>query len=145
MPFADLGLSDQLLRAVTDSGYDTPTPIQKGAIPSVLMGKDLIVEFRNNRYLRFRATNRNDLWVGSEKKPMDLCWAHADPGIDDFAFRAVQTRLTPGDFEVLIDGDKPSLEGKVKIGLAIGFSAKRCFANSAAGCDSAGGARRLAW
>ncbi|HEU4499145.1 MAG TPA: DEAD/DEAH box helicase [Sphingomicrobium sp.] len=42
MPFADLGLSDQLLRAVTDSGYDVPTPIQKGAIPSVLMGKDLI-------------------------------------------------------------------------------------------------------
>ena len=42
MPFADLGLSDPLLRAVTDSGYDVPTPIQKGAIPSVLMGKDLI-------------------------------------------------------------------------------------------------------
>ena len=42
MSFADLGLSDQLLRAVHDSGYDTPTPIQKGAIPSVLMGKDLI-------------------------------------------------------------------------------------------------------
>ncbi|RIX31868.1 DEAD/DEAH box helicase [Sphingomonas edaphi] len=42
MPFADLGLSDQLLRAVTDSGYDIPTPIQKGAIPPVLMGKDLI-------------------------------------------------------------------------------------------------------
>ena len=42
MPFADLGLSDQLLRAVADSGYDTPTPIQKGTIPPVLMGKDLI-------------------------------------------------------------------------------------------------------
>jgi superfamily II DNA/RNA helicase len=42
MSFADLGLSDQLLRAVTDSGYDVPTPIQKGAIPPVLMGKDLI-------------------------------------------------------------------------------------------------------
>jgi superfamily II DNA/RNA helicase len=42
MPFADLGLSEQLLRAITDSGYDVPTPIQKGAIPSVLMGKDLI-------------------------------------------------------------------------------------------------------
>jgi len=42
MPFADLGLSEQLVRAVTDSGYDTPTPIQKGAIPAVLMGKDLI-------------------------------------------------------------------------------------------------------
>ena len=42
MTFADLGLSDELLRAVTDSGYDVPTPIQRAAIPSVLMGKDLI-------------------------------------------------------------------------------------------------------
>ena len=42
MSFADLGLSDPLLRAVTDSGYDVPTPIQKAAIPAVLMGKDLI-------------------------------------------------------------------------------------------------------
>ena len=42
MSFADLGLSNELLRAVGDSGYDVPTPIQKAAIPSVLMGKDLI-------------------------------------------------------------------------------------------------------
>ncbi len=42
MSFADLGLSEELLRAVGDSGYGEPTPIQKGAIPSVLMGKDLI-------------------------------------------------------------------------------------------------------
>jgi superfamily II DNA/RNA helicase len=42
MSFADLGLSDPLLRAVNESGYDVPTPIQKGVIPSVLMGKDLI-------------------------------------------------------------------------------------------------------
>jgi superfamily II DNA/RNA helicase len=42
MNFADLGLSDQLLRAVTEAGYDTPTPIQAAAIPSVLMMRDLI-------------------------------------------------------------------------------------------------------
>src|SRR3954469_138760 len=42
MTFADLGLSDELLRAVSESGYDTPTPIQRQAIPSVLMGKDII-------------------------------------------------------------------------------------------------------
>ena len=42
MTFADLGLSDELLRAVSDSGYNDPTPIQRAAIPSVLMGKDLI-------------------------------------------------------------------------------------------------------
>src|SRR5580765_6663236 len=42
MTFADLGLSDELLRAVDDSGYGEPTPIQRAVIPSVLMGKDLI-------------------------------------------------------------------------------------------------------
>src|SRR6476620_3213711 len=42
MTFADLGLSDELLSAVNDSGYNEPTPIQRAVIPSVLMGKDLI-------------------------------------------------------------------------------------------------------
>src|SRR4029078_9848677 len=42
MTFADLGLSDELLRAVEDSGYGEPTPIQRAAIPSVLMGKDIV-------------------------------------------------------------------------------------------------------
>jgi superfamily II DNA/RNA helicase len=42
MSFADLGLSDELLRAVADSGYGEPTPIQRAAIPSVLMGRDLV-------------------------------------------------------------------------------------------------------
>ncbi|MDQ3470842.1 MAG: DEAD/DEAH box helicase, partial [Pseudomonadota bacterium] len=42
MSFADLGLSDQLLRAVEDSGYTDPTPIQRAAIPAVLMGRDLV-------------------------------------------------------------------------------------------------------
>ena len=42
MSFADLGLSDELLRAIDESGYNTPTPIQAQAIPSVLMMRDLI-------------------------------------------------------------------------------------------------------
>src|SRR6186997_2020229 len=42
MPFAELGLSDDLLRAVEESGYTEPTPIQRQAIPSVLMNRDLI-------------------------------------------------------------------------------------------------------
>ena len=42
MSFADLGLSDQLLSAVSEAGYSEPTPIQSQAIPSVLMGRDLI-------------------------------------------------------------------------------------------------------
>ncbi|MBY8829526.1 DEAD/DEAH box helicase [Hephaestia mangrovi] len=42
MNFADLGLSEELLRAVGDAGYDEPTPIQANAIPPVLMMKDII-------------------------------------------------------------------------------------------------------
>jgi superfamily II DNA/RNA helicase len=42
MSFAELGLSDELLRSVEAAGYDTPTPIQAQAIPAVLMMRDLI-------------------------------------------------------------------------------------------------------
>jgi superfamily II DNA/RNA helicase len=42
MTFADLGLSPELLKAVEDAGYSTPTAIQAQAIPTVLMMKDLI-------------------------------------------------------------------------------------------------------
>ena len=42
MTFADLGLSDELLRAVAESGYTEPTPIQAQAIPPVLMMRDLV-------------------------------------------------------------------------------------------------------
>ncbi len=42
MPFSELGLSDAIVRAVTESGYTTPTPIQKQAIPAVLNGGDLL-------------------------------------------------------------------------------------------------------
>jgi ATP-dependent RNA helicase RhlE len=42
MTFADLGLLPELLKAVTDAGYDEPTPIQAQAIPVVLAGKDVM-------------------------------------------------------------------------------------------------------
>ncbi len=42
MSFEDLGLSPELLRAVAESGYTEPTPIQAQAIPVVLAGKDVM-------------------------------------------------------------------------------------------------------
>ena len=42
MHFTDLGLSADILRAVSEQGYDTPTPIQAQAIPVVLQGHDLM-------------------------------------------------------------------------------------------------------
>ncbi|MBI3230038.1 MAG: DEAD/DEAH box helicase [Burkholderiales bacterium] len=42
MSFSELGLSDAIVRAVTESGYTSPTPIQQQAIPAVLAGGDLL-------------------------------------------------------------------------------------------------------
>ncbi len=40
--FADLGLSEDVLRAIAEMGYRHPTPIQEQAIPVVLMGRDVL-------------------------------------------------------------------------------------------------------
>ena len=40
--FESLGLRPQLVRAVTELGYENPTPIQEGAIPALLSGRDIL-------------------------------------------------------------------------------------------------------
>lgn len=42
MSFSSLGLSDPLLKAVAEQGYDTPSPIQAQAIPAVIDGRDVM-------------------------------------------------------------------------------------------------------
>ncbi len=42
MKFTELGLAPEILRAIADHGYETPTPIQAQAIPVVLAGRDLM-------------------------------------------------------------------------------------------------------
>lgn len=42
MLFSELGLSEQILRAVAEQGYQTPTPIQEQAIPVILQGRDVL-------------------------------------------------------------------------------------------------------
>ncbi|HSC48210.1 MAG TPA: DEAD/DEAH box helicase [Gammaproteobacteria bacterium] len=41
MSFSSLGLSAELLRAVSEQGYTEPTPVQARAIPVILTGRDL--------------------------------------------------------------------------------------------------------
>jgi ATP-dependent RNA helicase RhlE len=42
MQFKDLNLHPSILKAVEEEGYTTPTPIQEQAVPSVLMGRDVL-------------------------------------------------------------------------------------------------------
>jgi len=41
-PFADLGLSEPVLRALADVGYESPSPIQAATIPVLLSGRDML-------------------------------------------------------------------------------------------------------
>ena len=40
--FSDLNLGPKVLRAIDEAGYQTPTPIQAGAIPIALSGRDVL-------------------------------------------------------------------------------------------------------
>ena len=40
--FSDLELDPKVLKAISEAGYETPTPIQAGAIPPALQGKDVL-------------------------------------------------------------------------------------------------------
>ena len=40
--FAALGLRTEIVQALTECGYTTPTPIQSAAIPALLQGHDLL-------------------------------------------------------------------------------------------------------
>ena len=42
MPFSKLGLSAEILRAISDQGYNEPTPVQAQAIPPILSGLDVM-------------------------------------------------------------------------------------------------------
>ena len=42
MSFSSLGLSESLLKAISEQGYDQPSPIQAQAIPAILQGKDVM-------------------------------------------------------------------------------------------------------
>ena len=42
MPFSTLGLSDPIVKALSERGYQTPTAIQSKAIPVILSGKNLV-------------------------------------------------------------------------------------------------------
>jgi len=42
MNFSELGLSPNILQAIKELGYETPTPIQEMAIPPIIAGRDLV-------------------------------------------------------------------------------------------------------
>ena len=40
--FSEFNFSEELIQTISDKGYSSPTPIQKAAIPELLLGRDLV-------------------------------------------------------------------------------------------------------
>ena len=70
--FDELGLSDQLLKAVENLGYTAPTPVQAHAIPEVLAGHDLLAAAQTGtgKTAAFLLPTMNDLEHVAPPKPV---------------------------------------------------------------------------
>ena len=62
--FSDLNLNPKVLKAVEEAGYETPTPIQAGAIPPALEGRDVlgIAQTGTGKTAGFRAADDHRCW-----------------------------------------------------------------------------------
>ncbi|RXR02094.1 DEAD/DEAH box helicase [Pseudoxanthomonas composti] len=81
MSFESLGLSAPILRALSEQGYDTPTPIQQQAIPLVLEGHDLLAGAQTGTgktaafglpLIQHLATSPQEVTRGGPRKPRAL-------------------------------------------------------------------------
>ena len=78
---------------------------------------ELILELRDNRRLRFRATPKNDHWIGTKRTPMDLCWAYRDSGVNDYVVEQVifENIVNDRQFYIQVEAIKHSVEGRVSV------------------------------
>ncbi|MEG1241145.1 MAG: DEAD/DEAH box helicase, partial [Oscillospiraceae bacterium] len=74
MNFTDLGLMPTILSALTKKGYDIPTPIQEGAIPPALQGRDVlgIAQTGTGKTCAFAAPILQRLAATAPKNPRDI-------------------------------------------------------------------------
>jgi len=73
--FSDLGLSQPVLQALDLKGYSTPTPIQEGAIPPVLEGRDLmgIAQTGTGKTAAFMLPSIDRLREADKQTPFKSC------------------------------------------------------------------------
>lgn len=85
----------------------------------VFWDDQLLVDVKENRFLRFRATPLDEKWVGSEKSPIDLGWVYRDEGAKGLVVFDSRHENNPekGTFSLHIRGKKPQFESQIEVAL----------------------------
>lgn len=84
---------------------------------SVYWDNKLIVEIKENKHLRFRATHLDEKWVGTDKKGADMGWAYRDTKAAGMEVLSVNHENKPGEgeFVIRINGKKPQFDSSIYI------------------------------
>ncbi len=77
---------------------------------SIYIGKEMIADFSQNRYMRFRSTTENDHWIGTEHNPIDMGFAYQETGVAGLFNTAVDFTALPGAFRIVFTGQKAGLK-----------------------------------
>lgn len=101
--------------ASADMAYPEITAVQNDTGTFISMNGEIICELEENRYLRFRATDEDDNWVGCERKGADLCIGFSDAGVKGIVVESAVFTDNPdeGWFEIAISGYKDGLDCNV--------------------------------
>ena len=97
------------------AAYPEITAVQNDEGTFISMNGDIICELEENRFLRFRATNLDDNWVGCERKGADLCIGFADAGVTGIVVESADftNNSAEGWFEIAVSGYKDGLDCNV--------------------------------
>lgn len=77
---------------------------------SVLVDKQRIAYFKQNRYMQFRPTVENDHWIGTEHNPVDMGFAYQEKPVAGLINTDVQFIAAPGVFKIVFIGEKAGLK-----------------------------------
>ena len=96
------------------TAYPNITITEREGGSQVYWDDKLIVDIRQNRYLRFRATPLNEKWVGNEARSADLGWAYRDEKAKGLEPVSTRHENNPGEgrFVLRLFGRKPGFESR---------------------------------
>ena len=112
--FKDLGLAEPILRAVTETGYSKPTPIQRDVIPVMIGGKDVIgiAQTGTGKTASFVLPILNRVWCENTKQQPGTCGTLILTPTRELASQIAECIKTYGKFmkassTVIVGGVKP--------------------------------------